>query len=88
MNRKYIVTNCPAYNINTNHCRNEIIADCKDITYCVMKQIVRECKMNMSDDDFEYILKHKNDEGIFWLTDSSRAILNILRLLEIEEVDE
>lgn len=44
--------------------------------------------MNMSDDDFKYVLKHKNDEGIIWLTDSSKAILNILQLLEIEEVEE
>lgn len=85
---KYIVRNCPAI-MECTVCVDDTYSNlCQDITDCVMKQIVGECKMNMSDDDFEYILKHKNDEGIIWLTDSSKAILNILRLLEIEEVNE
>lgn len=84
---KYIIKNCPAITQMTKLCDNACpeVTMCKDITDCLLKRIVNECKMNMSDGDLKYILEHKNNEGIIWLTDSSKAILNILKLLEIEE---
>lgn len=89
---KYVIKNCPAILPMTKLCDSEnmeIPSDyCKDITDCLLKRIVEKCKMNMPDDGFKYVLEHKNDEGIIWLTDSAKAILNILQLLEIEEVDE
>lgn len=94
---KYIIRNCPAFvlmrtatsGIYFNMCGiAKGHTHCKDNTDCLLKQIVNVCKMDMSDDDLKYILEHKNDEGVIWLTDSQKAILNTLKLLEIEEADD
>lgn len=67
--KNYIITNCPAY-LKYNKCFHN--GHCDNITDCVMKRIIDECKDMASDEDF-------------YAYDFAKEIL---QLLEIEEVDE
>lgn len=75
---KYIIKNCPACYL----CSNKYICDenndkyCKDITDCVLKQIVELCKGSI----------RENERDIYRAGRMSLAI-NILGLLDIQEVE-
>ena len=44
MNEKYIIKNCPAYNLKHCDCLNTKEIACLYRADCVMKQIVEKCK--------------------------------------------
>ena len=83
---KYIIKNCPAIYINHN---NEYDCDkadylCQDCTDCMLKQIVEKLKP-LQIMTFEHGIK-----GMFIAETKVelKQVSEILKLLEIEEVDE
>ena len=85
---KYIITNCPCYNKDYSCQSKDNITGkhCKDITDCLLKQIVDKCKMGVSDKTLYIILENKNRKDM-WLNSSTEALLEILELLDIEECE-
>ena len=75
---RYIIKNCECFYLNACCGTNTNRLYCKDITRCVMKQIVAE-EININDEDAP-----TNAYAM------GRAVVaeKILELLEIEEVDE
>jgi len=86
---KYIIKNCPAYdeflqepNCNINSC------DCKDVTNCLIKQIVEKLKQ------VAYACHCDNCDGCGYYEGcvdtecGTYQALSILDLLEIEEIKE
>lgn len=69
MSDKYIIRNCPAYNINT--CSDSKVKEqyCSKCTDCVMKQIVEKCM-----EDWEDIVTDR----------FQRELLDLLDIQEVE----
>lgn len=86
---KYIIKNCPVFNKKHQICNKKSkVVSCKDITDCVMKQIVENLKTYLQDNTCD------NCNGIGYDTNCQDTSCGnyqchqILELLEIEEVDE
>lgn len=77
---KYVIKNC-----GCNPACDECYIRCKDITDCLLKQIVEKCK----DAQDECSCKIRNYVKCFECTSGGRAALGkeILELLEIEECE-
>ena len=70
---RYCVKNCPVFNAKHEICNKKSkVIYCKNITDCLLKQIVEKCK-SRSENSF--------DNSFLFAED-------LLELLEIEEVDE
>lgn len=81
MSDKYIIRNCNTFNGYCNWCRDKQ-KHCKDITDCVLKQIVEKCKHIKS------INKTNSYVGEYIeFTQRSPLADEILELLDIEEVE-
>ena len=99
---KYVIKNCPAHfnsvrmlEFSEGDCNSDKVAGayCKNITDCVMKQIVDECKETNKYYSFclqknrETNYKFQDEENMTWLMGRSHHANEILRLLEIEECE-
>ena len=95
---KYIIRNCPAiYGVFLNKCKKDHYEDgtilCQDCTDCVMKQIVESCKgtekyySECIAKNRETFGQYMDEENMTWLMGRSHHSLEILRLLDIQEVE-
>ena len=88
---KYIVKNCPCYELGK--CNNEHIGDeyCQDCTECTIKQVVDKCKA-------EYEAAERQLDGIseevlqqlpqlYFFRGSRNAAYLILQMFQVEEVE-
>ena len=84
---KYIVKNCPCYELGK--CNNEHIGDeyCQDRTDCPIKQVVEMCKHNLCDSSACILAgtERCNSECCFFHTTDLAA--EILQSLQVEEVE-
>ena len=76
---KYIVKNCPAYNVDSEywdcmHPDTESLS-CKDCTDCLIKQVIEKCKKECDP---------TNDD---WCRDKENLSREFLQLFEIEECE-
>ena len=71
--KKYIIKNCPYYSEDETLDGYENMADCQNITNCLLKQIVEKCKLFQNN----YLV----NDGVQLLT------TNILNNLDIQEVE-
>lgn len=95
---KYIIKNCPAiYEYGKGLCCNDLKFDehtlCQDCTDCVLKQIVEGCKgtekyySECITKNRETFGQYMDEENMTWLMGRSHHSLEILRLLDIQEVE-
>lgn len=84
---KYVIKNRPFNRTTAHFCLGgKDIEYCKNVANCLLKRIVDKCKMGVSDKTLYIILENKNRKDM-WLNSSTEALLEILKLFEIEECE-
>ena len=98
MSDKYIIKNCPAYihrplsthdrvcllgdKVKPNH--KELYVYCKDVTDCLLKQIVEKCKKTLGYVNYKCYFKR---DTVSLKYEAFKTLNDILQLLDIQEVE-